>query len=65
MSTLDIWLTIFGMTIVTIVTRALFLMVGDRLTLPMRVQHALRFAPAAALAAGTTAVSTPAGPIRA
>nr|CCA88955.1 conserved membrane hypothetical protein [Ralstonia syzygii R24] len=50
-STLEIWLTIFGMTIVTIVTRALFLMVGDRLTLPMRVRHALRFAPAAALAA--------------
>lgn len=51
MSTLEIWLTIFGMTLVTVVTRALFLMVGDRLTLPLRAQHALRFAPAAALVA--------------
>ncbi|MFP3890437.1 AzlD domain-containing protein [uncultured Ralstonia sp.] len=51
MTTLEIWLTIFGMTLVTIVTRSLFLMVGDRMTLPTRAQHALRFAPAAALIA--------------
>ena len=42
MTTLEIWLTIFGMTLVTIVTRSLFLMVGDRMTLPTRAQHALR-----------------------
>ncbi|CAJ0795486.1 hypothetical protein LMG7141_03098 [Ralstonia condita] len=51
MSALDIWIVIAGMTGVTIVTRSLFLMVGDRVTLPMRLQHALRFAPAAALIA--------------
>ncbi|MRS98600.1 AzlD domain-containing protein [Ralstonia pickettii] len=51
MSALEIWLVIAGMTVVTIVTRSLFLIVGDRMTLPTRVQHALRFAPAAALVA--------------
>ncbi|WP_296223833.1 AzlD domain-containing protein [Ralstonia sp. UBA689] len=51
MSALEIWLVIAGMTMVTIVTRSLFLIVGERVTLPMRLQHALRFAPAAALIA--------------
>nr|WP_311529214.1 AzlD domain-containing protein [uncultured Ralstonia sp.] len=51
MSALEIWLVIIGMTAVTIFTRSLFLMVGDRMTLPTRLQHALRFAPAAALIA--------------
>lgn len=51
MSALDIWLVIAGMTLVTIFTRSLFLIVGDRVTLPSRLQHALRFAPAAALIA--------------
>lgn len=51
MSALEIWLVIAGMTVVTIVTRSLFLAVGDRMTLPARLQHALRFAPAAALMA--------------
>jgi len=51
MSALEIWLVIAGMTVVTIVTRSLFLIVGDRITLPTRVQRALRFTPAAALIA--------------
>jgi len=51
MSALEIWLVIFGMTVVTVLTRSLFLAMGNRMTLPTRLQHALRFAPAAALIA--------------
>lgn len=51
MSALDIWLVIVGLTAVTIVTRSFFLLLGDRIPLPERVQHGLRFAPACALAA--------------
>jgi branched-subunit amino acid transport protein len=51
MSSIEIWLTIIGLTLVTIVTRGAFLMIGDRISLPERVQHALRYAPACALAA--------------
>lgn len=51
MSAFELWLTIVGMTGVTLATRALMLVFGDRIALPQRVQHALRYAPAAALAA--------------
>jgi branched-subunit amino acid transport protein len=51
MSNPEIWLTIGGLTLLTIVTRNAFLVLGDRVTLPARVQHALRFAPACALVA--------------
>ncbi|SAL51996.1 AzlD domain-containing protein [Caballeronia humi] len=51
MSTLQIWLAIAGMGLVTLITRALFLIGGERMILPDRVQRALRYAPAAALAA--------------
>jgi branched-subunit amino acid transport protein len=51
MSAVSIWLTIVGMTLVTLATRSLMLAFGDRIPLPERVQHALRFAPACALAA--------------
>ncbi|WP_153101067.1 AzlD domain-containing protein [Paraburkholderia hayleyella] len=51
MSTLQIWLAILGMTFVTALTRALFLLGGERTVLPPRVQRMLRYAPAAALAA--------------
>ena len=51
MSALEIWLVIIGMTAVTVFTRSLFLAMGNRMTLPTRLQHALRFAPAAALIA--------------
>lgn len=51
MSSFDIWLTIILMTLATIITRSSFFLLGDRVKLPGKVQHALRYAPAAALAA--------------
>jgi branched-subunit amino acid transport protein len=51
MSTFNIWLTIVLITIATVITRSSFFILGDRVKLPPRVQHALRYAPAAALAA--------------
>ncbi len=35
----------------TLVTRSLFLVLGDRVILPARIRHGLRYAPACALAA--------------
>lgn len=51
MSHLEIWIALVGMAVVTIVTRSLFLMAGERVSVPDRLQRALRYAPAAALAA--------------
>jgi branched-subunit amino acid transport protein len=51
MTSTQIWLAILGMTFVTVVTRAMFLIGGERTVLPARVQRMLRYAPAAALAA--------------
>lgn len=51
MSDLSIWIVIVGMTAVTVVTRSLFLVLGERYALPERVQHGLRYAPACALVA--------------
>ncbi|CAB4049336.1 AzlD domain-containing protein [Paraburkholderia phenoliruptrix] len=51
MTSVEVWLTILGMTLVTAVTRAMFLIGGERMVLPARVQRMLRYAPAAALAA--------------
>ena len=51
MSATEIWIVIIGMTIVTAVTRALFLIGGERTVLPERAERALRYAPAAALVA--------------
>ena len=51
MTSTQIWLAIFGMTFVTALTRAMFLIGGERTVLPARVQRMLRYAPAAALAA--------------
>ena len=51
MNTIDIWLSLIGMGAITILTRAFFLIGGERVVLPTRVQQALRYAPAAALAA--------------
>jgi branched-subunit amino acid transport protein len=51
MTTAQIWLSIFGMVVVTALTRAFFLIGGERTVLPERVQRALRYAPAAALIA--------------
>ncbi|AOK60010.1 branched-chain amino acid transporter [Burkholderia ubonensis] len=63
MSAVQIWLVIIGMALVTAVTRALFLIGGERTVLPERAQRALRYAPAAALAAVVLpdVLETPAG----
>jgi branched-subunit amino acid transport protein len=46
-----IWLAILGLTAITVLSRSLVLLAGSRITIPDRVQHALRYAPAAALVA--------------
>jgi branched-subunit amino acid transport protein len=51
MNTLETWLTIFGLAVVTVITRNFFIVLGDRIKLPERVQHGLRYAPACALTA--------------
>lgn len=51
MSASEIWLTIVLLTIATILTRSSFFFLGHAVKLPEKVQHALRYAPAAALAA--------------
>jgi branched-subunit amino acid transport protein len=51
MSAGDVWLSILLLTVATILTRSSFFLLGNALKLPPRVQHALRYAPAAALAA--------------
>ena len=51
MSSTEIWLSVVAMTIITLATRTVMLVFGDRIPLPERVQHALRFAPVCALTA--------------
>lgn len=51
MSNLDVWLTIGLLTLATIITRSAFFLLGDTVKLPAKLQHALRYAPAAAMAA--------------
>jgi branched-subunit amino acid transport protein len=51
LSARDVWLTIAGLTVVTILTRSFFLLIGERLELPERLRRALGYAPGAALAA--------------
>ncbi len=51
MNTLEIWVVIVGLTLVTVLTRSSFLLLGDRFPLPERAQHALRYAPVCALIA--------------
>jgi branched-subunit amino acid transport protein len=46
-----LWLIILGMAFVTIMNRAGFILLAGRFSLPPRVQRALKYAPAAALAA--------------
>lgn len=46
-----IWLAIVGLTVVTILSRSLFLLAGSRIVIPPHIQRALRYAPAAALVA--------------
>lgn len=51
MSDVEIWLVIASLVIATFIARSSFWLVGHRITLPKRVQEALRYAPACALAA--------------
>ena len=51
MSDMDIWLVIAVLTLGTFLTRATFWLVGHHITIPKRVNEALRYAPASALAA--------------
>jgi len=51
MSASEIWLIIFWLTVATVLARSSFFFLGNSVRLPPRVQHALRYAPAAALAA--------------
>jgi branched-subunit amino acid transport protein len=50
MSAAEIWLTIFLLALATILTRSLFFVLAS-IRLPAPIRHALRFAPAAAMAA--------------
>lgn len=51
MNELDTWITIILLTVATILTRSSFFLLGNAVKFPPAVQHALRYAPAAALAA--------------
>ena len=51
MNAVNTWITIGWLTVATIVTRSSFFFFGNAVKLPPRVQHALRYAPAAAMAA--------------
>ena len=51
MSDLTYAFVVAGLTLVTIGTRSSFLLLGDRVSLPERIRHGLRYAPACALAA--------------
>lgn len=53
MSDLDIWLTIGLLAVATAFSRTTFIMLGSRVVIPPRIQEALRYAPACALAAIT------------
>ncbi len=46
-----VWLAVLGVSSTTVVTRCSFLVLGARARLPPIVERALRYAPAAALAA--------------
>ena len=51
MSASEIWITIGFMALATVLSRSAFFLLGHAVKLPPRVQHALRYAPAAAMAA--------------
>lgn len=54
MSDFEIWSVIIALTLITILMRSSFLMLGDYFPLPERVQHGLRYAPVCALVALVT-----------
>ncbi len=49
--TLQLWLAFVGIGLTAVVTRCSFMVLGERLRLPLAAEHALKHAPAAALAA--------------
>src|SRR5687767_6223971 len=51
LSAVDTWLAIVVLTVATILTRSSLFLLGHAVKLPSKVQHALRYAPAAAMAA--------------
>ncbi len=51
MSALDVWLAIGLLIVATVFTRCVVFLFADRIRLPPLAQHALRYAPAAAMAA--------------
>lgn len=51
MSATDVWISIMLMFVATLVARSSFFMLGDAVKLPGWARHALRYAPATALAA--------------
>jgi len=51
MSAGDVWIAIALMFVATVATRSSFFMLGDAVKLPGWMRHALRYAPATALAA--------------
>jgi len=51
MNDIDIWIVIALLTLATFLTRSTFWLIGHHITIPKRVNEALRFAPACALAA--------------
>jgi len=51
MSNVEIWCVIVVLTLATIITRCVIFMYPNSIKLPPKVRHALRYAPAAALAA--------------
>ena len=51
MNDLEIWLIIALLALATLIDRSAFWVVGHHITLPKRVQEALRYAPSCALAA--------------
>ncbi len=53
MSDMDIWLTIGLLALATALSRTTFILLGSRVVIPPRIQEALRYAPACALAAIT------------
>ncbi|TCS36193.1 branched-subunit amino acid transport protein [Paucimonas lemoignei] len=51
MTATDVWISIALMFVATLATRSSFFMLGDAVKLPGWAKHALRYAPATALAA--------------
>ena len=65
MNASEIWLTILGLTLITLFCRTTFFLLPSRYQLPEPLQRALRYAPACALIAIVTPdlLLTPAGDI--